>query len=80
MAKLTPGNVMCKCECCGKRTHSSLGNMSDIRLCGVCIASAEQENAHVDGTPHGAADKKTCPRCAGVTCLHVLYPLLAGGV
>ena len=73
MGKFSAMNRLCKCGCCGKLTHSTSSDRCiGLELCRVCNESAGQENSHNDGTPHGKADKKTCPVCAGVSCLHEL--------
>jgi ribosomal protein S14 len=59
-------NVMVRCRCCGKQTHSSIGSGTD--LCRVCFDSASYENEHLDSDGHNAP--KVCPMCAGVACLH----------
>jgi hypothetical protein len=63
-------NVLAKCRCCGKLTHSSVQGCHGIELCRMCFDSAEQWNAHSDGIPHNEVDKETCPTCAGVECIH----------
>lgn len=73
MSKFRRGaNILAKCRCCGKLTHSSLDGIREIELCRVCLDSAGQHNSHSDGTPHGPEAKAYCPTCAGVDCLHEL--------
>ena len=67
MRKFSSINRLCKCGCCGKLTHSSVGGQIGIELCPTCLASGEQENAHNDGYHHAS---ETCPRCNGVSCMH----------
>lgn len=66
------GNHLATCRCCGKKTHSNTGGVWDVDLCPTCLRSEEQRNGHSDNGDHTDKNKKTCPDCAGLDCLHLL--------
>ena len=70
MARFARGrNVLARCRCCKKLTHSSLGGVHNLELCNLCNDSALQQNTHSD-SGHPVPCPKFCPTCAGVDCLH----------
>lgn len=67
-AKFSGLNKLCKCGCCGMKTHSSIDGNVGIELCRTCYESAGLQNEHSD---RGHATRKDdCPSCQGVDCLH----------
>jgi len=70
MAKFVRGyNVMVRCRCCKKLTHSESGHGTE--LCRLCFDSASAQNEHLDeGPDHSFTPHDQCPTCQGVSCLH----------
>ena len=74
----SPVNRLTKCRCCKKMTHTSIDGCQDIRLCRVCLDSADLENSHSDGrhTPgtYGTGwlggCPENCPIRRGLECNH----------